>query len=794
MDITIKLAGGNNGMARIMLVIGNCETRYFDKIKVSVLERLTRAEETGILFCRAEDLGTEDEIMDAMNNLLANADPDVQLDMRHAEVAVVFDGDETASDGLMRILSVLEGLRERIGVWHFTYHLIWLAEEFPRLKYTYSELLKHFTGKKPAIKHIYFLSDRHSNLGHGKDIRLNGVSLLLSTLQGTNHIDPGFYTIGVGKNRITASEMRDYAKHQAVQALRSQLFHWQSFTSLEDICASSFDDEVLNANGLFHWLLKQINNRMTSTFAYAKGDTVTHTQCEALFDLDFTEMLNKWTKNMVLYLYRIPFHEKMIDFLKEDGQFHEMINSVEREFFGYRAPEIKPGLLTSSEKKNVIREYNTFRAMNQEETRKGWGELKKQWINCSFRILEEAKRLKRQRDDILDQYLRDDQFLQLCEEIAGETTRQIKQRLVRLEITSERFMSFSNNEQFTEEKADRMINWIAEETCKSVTQEDVIRDLAEIDYGQLVTQVYNPVISKSKVFLACPSRENFNDADETYLHIPIRLYREHITLQKTHIIPANSYEYQNVEALSLLKLNSDDDLKEGAGKLTAFQGRAELRETLQGKQKSNPEPVNSLPNNQTTDTPTPETKTIEENNPWGIRVEQLGDRYKVTFAWEDSIELITLRVDNEEGYCKTLQLKRKAFLNQGVDITELVDYGKNTISLVFDNRVLSSTVFPGYKKNIEIEVEQSEYMLNRETVLQKIIMKVNSVDGDMKKQLPESVIVGMRILLDQKDLLEMPLPWDKHKKQGWTIFLENDKDYMPVFTEEYASKYEIHII
>ena len=472
-----------------------------------------------------------------------------------------------------------------------------------------------------------------------------------------------------------------------------------------------------------------------------------------------------------------------------------MLNDVEKRFYSYRTPEIKSSFFASSEQKNVIREYNTFRRMNQEEIQKGWEALKKQWVSCTYRIREEAENLVKQRDDMLDQYRRDDQFLQLCEDIASETTRQIKQRLSKLEITSERFMSFSEDAEFTPAKADKMMSWIAEEVCRLATQENVFRDLTEKDYGQLVTQVFNPVISKSRIYLACASRENFNDPNDIYLHIPNSLYRERIPVQSAHIVPANSPEYQNVEALSLLKLSTDASLQEGAGKLTAFHGTAEPHAVEREAFRKEPASEHRQEESRKPETLEKDEESSDKFNPWKIIVHQVGDRYRANFVWDDPVNLITIRVDNDEGYCKTLAQRRGDFLAQGdVDITDLVDYGKNTISLVAAGKVLSCTVFNGHRYQIEIEVEQSDFRLDQDTLLQKIQMTITSVDGDPKMQLSDSVYTGMRLLLDQKDLLQMPLPCEKHKQKGWTVILENEKSYMPVFIEEYASRYEIHII
>ncbi len=780
---------------RIMLVIGSCDLQNFTSIQDAVLEKLTRTEETGVLFCNEEELDNVTSISNAINRLVGNVSPDLPLDKRNVNVAVVFEGGTAAIDHIMETLSTLDSLREHIGVWQFHYHLIWMAQEFPNLRYTYSELLQRMTDNRVSFHHVYFLSDRHSDLGHGKDIRNNGAALLLNTLQNAENLSPGFYTIGVGKNRITAAEMRDYAKHQAVQSLKSQLFRWTQFATPEDICAAAFSDEIQNEAGLFSWLQDLMSSRMMSTFAYVKGDSSTCTKPEPLSSLDFKEVLTNWTDNIKTYLSYIPFHEKVIDFFQENGKFHEFVDRIEKQFYSYQIAEIKAGFLASGEQKEVIREYNQFYRMNQEEIRKGWEAFRKQWNGFIPLVRDEAEIQRKRRDEILSIYLRDEQFLLLCEDIAGESTRQIKQSLAKLEISRDRFLSFGPDDEFTKEKAGKMMSWIAGETCKTVNQENMIRDLAEKDYGSLVSQVFNPVISKSRIYLACPSRENFDEPNETYLYIPNGLYRDYLPLQSARVVPVRAPEYQNVEALALLQLCSGDNLSAGANKLTAFHGAATPEQDGRFSDRNDSfgkknEAVKEITSDATGEKP----EDDEIKNPWELNVKLSDGGYRAAFVWKEDISLLTIRVENEEGYCRTVSQKRGDFLNQGyTDINELVDYGKNTISLVSGGRVYSTATFTGRRHQVEIEVEHSDFKLDANITLQKVNMRVAAVDGNPKSPLANSVCTGMRLLLGNKDILPIPIPWEKHKQQGWTIIMENNKSYRPMFSEEYENSYEIHI-
>ena len=782
---------------RVMLVIGNCDRQNYESIQESVLEKLNRAEETSLLFCEAETLATEGELVETINRLVAGLDPGIAAAPTHVEVVVVFEGGKDDIERLAGIQRELENTKDRIGIWQFNYHLIWLAQEFPRLQYTYSELLQALIKNRLGFQWIYFLSDRHSDLSHGKEVRINGAALLLNTLQSDSakYISPGFYTVGVGKNQITATEMRSYAKHRAVEALQNQAIRWTQFNTIEEVSSAAFDSEAIHdEDELFLWLQTQMNERMISNFAFVKGDTYTCTKPQPLASLDFSDVLRQWTENMRDYLTRIPFVEKAEDFFREGGRFREMADRIEKRFFSITAPEIKAGFLASGEQKDVIRELNVFRSMNQEQIRKGWTAFRKQWEGVAVRVQEEAEKQRQRRDEILLRFIRDDQFLQICEEIAGSTTKQITQQLAKLEITRERFLAFSGDREFTEETADKMMNWIAETACKNISQYNMILDLTRKDPGALISQVFKPVISKSGVYLACLSKEKPKEANYTFLFMPESLYREHSALTGVYVVPVETEEYQNVEALSFAKLG-DANTEEGAGKLTAFQGvaapvsrssrieaytPAEAKETRGEQKESDPEDLQD---------------PSEENNPWNIAVQSMGTAYRATFVWSGSVDLLTVRMDYEDGYSQSIPLKRSDFLAQGdVDITELVNYGSNRISLVSGGKTLSNTAFTGRRHLIEMEINESDFKLDQNNILQKAILKVTAVDGDSKSQLSHSVCNGMRLLLDHKDQLPMPLPWDKHKQQGWTIILENGKSYIPILADEYSSSYEIHVV
>lgn len=781
--------------SRIMLVIGDCDQQAYTIIESAVKEKLNKADSTGISFKYANRLQDSVSINLAINELLAGVDPDANLDKRYVNVVVILDGATNSIENIKKILTDLEAVKPTTGIWQFSFHLIWMIEEVPFLKYTYSELLEQLTNGETKFSNIYILSDRNSDQGHGKDIRNNAASMLISTLQHSEPQSSGLYSIGIGKMLISAHEMQEYARHQAVNALKNQSFRWNGFMKAEDLCAAAFDESIQGESDFLEWIDKTVSTQINTTFAFAKGETTSSSSVGEHTVFDFKDILAGWEEFMLAYIKKVPFTERIVEFYAENGGFRDFCERVETAFVSKPVREVKPGFLAMPEQKEVIKNYNVFMAGVQNERRRGLTQFIRDWPIYALRVHDAAQKQLKERNHFLESFIRDEQFIQQCEAIAPDRTKSIVEALAGLEISAERFMSFTQEDDFSPNKASVMLDWIAENTCKAASMEDLMSSLANQDVGMVISQVLNPVISKARNrYLACPTNMKFGDPAAVYLFMPEKLFNEELQKHVDYkIIPVNNVEYQNVEALAMVRVNTNGDIIQGSKLLTAFNGFAIVA----------PEQKDSEPENKHSDTifvrsetakPKEAHETGEPDNPWKIEVRPGNNGFNIMMVWPDGIEQVTLRVDGEDGRSGTKTIKRQDFQQKGsANINELVDYGLHTASLISAGRTLSKTQFIGKRHQIELEAETADFQLDKDILLQKITLRVSSVDGVEKAQLISSVADGICLLLDRKDLLDLPQPWLKHKQQGWTIIME-DKLYEPVMSEQFSNEYQLHMV
>ncbi len=781
-------------MDRIMMVIGDCDPQVFSSVQFSVNEKLTRQDETGVLYTTADEISDHISVSRAVNELLAKVDPDSSLDKHYVSVTVLFDRDIDRIPKLTEILKDIESIRNTTGIWNFTFHLIWFVDEFPGLRYTYSDMLELFAKEKEIYTNIYILSDRHSDLGHGRDKRLNGAANLISALLNGRPTEGGLYSVGVGKMKITSYEMREYAKHKAADALKGQLFRWTDFRSMDDICASAFNSELEGAERFPDWLNEMIGSRLMTTFAVARGESSVCSSVGELTSSDFSELFETWFNNMKQYVEIVPFTERIIDYFEENGDFQEFQAKTEQQIFAKTLETVKPGFLASSFQKEVINNYNAFIREEQEVIKKGLAAFMKQWPVYVLRIKELAKQQIVERDRILQIYRRDDQFIQLCESVAGETTNSIQNELARLTVSADQYNAFSDDENFSEEKAGAMMDWIAEKTCKAATPMTIMDTLAGVDPGRVVTDVLHPMISKSKTYLACPVSANLLEPKSTYLFTPQKLYNGQFPgLIGVNVIPVITDEYQNIEAVSLIQLSDADHLTEGSRQLTAFVGKADPAMWAAPAKKEQPAQTGSFYRSHS-DKAEKAAAPQEADNPWQIDVQQSFGGYQATFNWDDDIAKLSLHVDGENGQGSSIHLTKSNFLMQGyVNIDHMVGFGAHTLSLLSAGKVISRHDFIGRRHQIEVETESSDFQLDKTILLQQVELKVVSVDGDSKASLTSDVCSNLCLLLDRKDQLNLPQPWIKHKQQGWTVIME-DKAFEPIVSGPYANIYELHIV
>lgn len=780
-------------MDRIMMVIGDCDPQVFSSVQFSVNEKLTPQEETGILYTTADEISDRASANRAVNQLLANVNPDSNLDKHYVSIAVLFDRDIGRIPELTQILQDFESIRNTTGIWKFSFHLIWFIDEFPGLRYTYSEMLERFVQEKDIYTNIYVLSDRHSDLGHGRDRRLNGAANLISAILHGRPIEAGLYSVGVGKMNITSYEMREYAKHKAVDALKSQLLRWEGFPSLDDICALSFSSDVENAAQFPDWLNNLIESRLMSTFAYAKGENSICSDVGELISSDFSELFEEWYGNMKHHIQNIPFTERVIDYFADNSNFQEFQAKVEQQIFAKTTETVTPGFLASPLKKDVINNYNTFIQKERDVVREGLAAFMDQWPVYALRIREFAQQQIVDRDRILQAYQRDDQFIQLCESVAGETTNLIQNELAKLRISEDQFNAFADGS-FTDEKAAAMMQWIAEQTCRNATSGTIMETLAGTDPGVLVTSVLYPMISKSKVYLACPVNANLPEPTNSCLFIPRKLYGGGLPgLAGVNVIPIAAEEYQNVESLSIIQVSGIDHVLDKAAQLTAYKGEADPSLWTAPAKREEPVQAGSFFRSEGGKTGKAEP-AAETDNPWEISVQSGFNGFQATFNWDSGIEKLALHIDGENGQSGSMHLTKSNFLVHGyVNIDHIVGYGKHTLSLVSAGRVISECEFDGRKHAIEVETEKSDFQLSKDILLQQVELKIVSVDGNSDASLTSDVCGGLCLLLDRKDQLILPQPWLKHKKQGWTVIME-DKVFEPMVVGPYASIYELHIV
>ncbi len=781
---------------RIMLVIGDCDHQAFSSIEFSVMEKLGSADATGVTFKSTDDLRTADDISLHVNRFLAGVNAKANLDTHNVNVVIVFDKGIDRIDNLKRIQADLEALKPTTGIWQYTFHLVWMIEEYP-LRFTYSELLDKLLEGGQAFSHIYIISDRNSEQGYGRDVRTRGASMLISTLQNSTTISSGLYTVGVGKMLITAYEMREYAKHQAVDALMKQSLRWDGFARIEDICACAFDDQITGEADFPEWIEKVLGDQVTTSFAYARGETSTCTRVGKQTTFEFKEIFDTWFERMSAYIERVPFTERIITFFKEDGDFQDYCTQLETSFCARTVREIKAGFIAGSAKKDVIQNYNEFIHEEQVEKQRGLSELMQQWKPYVHRVQDLAKQQLEKRNRILQSYIRDDQFVQLCESVASDTTKSVKADLVQTTITEDRYDAFSTDDFFSEKKAEAMLNWIAEEVCTKANMNDMIASLADNEIGTVIARVYNPTISEARgVFLACPANSKLTgDNAQVYLFMPGKLYNDNLQQWlRCQIIPVSASGYQNVEALALLRIGQDTGIREGANLLTAFRGVATVRPDAEPMMEDRKPPKEILYSKTGSTAERTREEPVDINNKLDIQVTQSPAGFKVTMIWPDGVGQATMRVDSETGQGGSVTLKKEDFLTKGsVSIDHLIGYGLHTITLISGGRTLSKTSFAGRRHQIEMEAEEEDFALDKEILLKKVTLKIIGCDGMEGTQLNSSVCEGMQLRMDHKDYLNLPQPWVKHKQQGWTIIME-DLVYEPVLNEQYASEYQLHIV
>lgn len=781
---------------KIMFAVGCCERQLFSAVKNSVLEKLNNTDKTAVSF---QMLNKIPDAQTAMNQFFSKIDLNCNATRNRPCIPVLFDGDESKLKLVHNLLNDLTNIRENIGVWQFDFHLVWLLEEQPSPKYNYSVLLDEVL-KENLFSHIYIISDKHSNLTNGKSERINGASLLISSILESS-FSPGLYTIGVGKMRITTREMCDYARHKAVVALQNRAIRHDELPDMKSICSVSFSPNTIkNREQMIHFLRETAGEYLVTNFCYIDGDAENVSSVVSPNNVEFSAVFSQWMAEMKNRLCLTPFIEDAISFFSENGSFHQFVDEIEREASRHDSNDkVKPALL--GVKKAVGIAYNSF----IEERKKVVNELIQkfcnQWKDCKDEMLTIAKALKQKRDKYMLEYEKEAAFVTMCEQSASEVTNRINHYLAQIEFKSKQCGSFIvGTKEECEHQWEAFMQWIVAETKADQTTVDLLNGTATTDAGSVFTNLIRPIKAQTNVFLSCRRHNDFSAPNNIFYFLPsafdVNALSSVAKDSTAHFISVDSYAYQNAEGIAILLLSEGGNkmaINNAAHMLTAFpdnNGTAPAYKMLHNIDAFQNEEDN---NDTTTISTTAKEEKKQENNPWGMSVSSGINGYRLRMFWkDDSLESVRLIFNSRDQSDTPVFISKTDFLNRGyIDIDQYVGYGPHTVSLstLYDN--LGECAFDGRKYQVYLEISDSTLQLDDNTHLDRHDITVGSVDNDDGTPLPDIACQDLTLVLDGKDCILMPMPRIKHRKQTWRVFMAPVSFELKVMGEN-EGFYEIH--
>lgn len=783
---------------RIMLTIGCCEKQMFADVRDSVCEKLNTIDRTAISFKMLHELT---DARAAVNELHAKVHSDCMAEKHNPSVVMLFDGSETDLAQLLDLMDDFESSKEELGIWDYTFHLLWMIEEQPLPRHDYRKFLDVILDHEALFSHIYILSDKRSDLSHGKNERINGAALLINTLLESVPAT-GLYTVGAGKMNITPRELCDYARHQAVRAIRNQAINHSSLLRMDDICATAFAPGLLKKADELPAHLQQIaSQHIVSTFCYIQGESAVTSQVSAPAQIDFSADLEAWLTQVKRSLNETPFIEDAINFFRQDGRFIDFTEEVEnRACMHENGDKVKPGLFGA--KKAVGNAYNAFLIERQKRLNDYIHQFCQQWRAMGVPLYRLALQYQERRDMYASSYERENTFINMCVSRTQCVTTKIDHQLGLLQFSHEQCGPYISGDQAScEQQWNTLMDWIVRETRAADAAGDLLQDVVAKDAGSLFSEVLTPIRQQSIIYLSCPSHDRFPQNANTVFFLSSAF--NVTTLQNTvrspgiEFLSVKSSAYKNAEAISLLQLSSGfdrDAIRRAAGELTAFVPHTGSQYTrthtpIQPLEESASINQNRIPLYEESE---PENDR-QGGNPWRLNVIADGKGYKLTLDWADpEIDSIRLMIHSQYRRNTPIFIRQSDFLDKGhVDIDELVGYGPQTAEISTRSTTLSELVFPGRTQQVYLNISEKAFILDTSTTLDLHKITVDRLDDDEHTPLPDDVCRNLLLVLDGKDAIHMPMPQIKRHRQTWTLYVEQ-VPFDVQLGDEHDGFYEIH--
>ncbi len=797
----------------IMLVVGCCDEQVFLELKGSVGERVSAQEATAVRFADLQEVWENPTRV--INSLINGVREELNADSHTMDMVFVLDDEGLEyRRHMLTAMNRLNRSRGVAGVYRGGSHLLWLLEEGGDTRPDYGAILERdilppdSDGEENGFTSVFLLSDKRSNNRISKNDRMNAAGLVLSAMM-RGMPGPGLYSAGVGNLRLSRREISAYTRHLVRQRIIDHSLFLRGFPDPRELCAEAYDKD-LNVKSLAGWLRKQALRPMGSSFCYILGAQESNRKIAAPRDLNYSELLGGWEKQMRALIRRQPFPDDAAGFFGAEGEFGKFVDAIHDEAVSKTDNQPVKVPLIPSIGRSVAAAYNDFIKETDKQANRCLGEFFRQWKDIAPRLARYAQDCVRSRNSLLAPYQQEPGFITRCEEMAGGTMDSIRRDLSELELDWRTYRGFFGEEDehfnLTEKAVDELMTWAVHKVGADRAEQSAITDIVEKTPGAIMQDVIQPINASAEIYMALYRHgESAAIAPPRYVFFPEAFRGRLASLERyanengkgyEMVLVANP-EYLNVEQVSVMRLAkpdagrdypSRDAMVSAAKLLTAFvelempldetwdEDVKPLAEFRRSRRRAAAADADPSPDGYELHQEQMRQEEEERRNPWGARVKTVeqnkGDkRFILSCTWlnarQDIVDVVVSSAKGERSH----GLTKANYTGRGMDdVTDLVDVGrcKLEIRASGSSEVLGTCTFIGKQKRIRISIEDApEIRLGNDRAFQRQIVTVLASDGQEGAVHP-SVLPDLRVNAGG-DLIPLPAPQVKRGKQTWQV-------------------------
>ena len=794
------------------LIICDCDERMLDSIKKCTYEKMSRLEKAAVEFCQYS--ADRNDIASALTSLFHKAAA-LEIGAKNLNVVMLYGRGVSAVSHVQTTADILSDITRAFALWRVKTYLVLLLNEFPMARENYREIISRipyrpsvpdgttdYSGIKNPYYSVYVLTDKNSEQQPSGNERIDAAAMLTYLIADEQMPEGGIYSAGIGKLSTSAREISEYATHIAVEALKNGRIDHKMLPDIGKLCVECMGE----GNGsAVEKINEQLNRCIRNTFAYIEGEEdqiCTESKADVINFAD--EMILNWKQKLMSRICSNPFCEEACRFfdIKSD-EFNDFIVKLEADLhIGETENEIAIGLLTQGKK--IIKPYNSY--INARRNKKK--ELIKAVCNkfraCRNEIYEFAVECRKKRDNLCVNLEMDPVAVENCKQTHSIMTQEIEDRLWSDAV----FMPEDCHEDLLESESawnELIEKMLSRSGAVNIADAIVTKTAARPD-GEIVASVLPQVNAKAMLCLAGLRDVTYGTAVRKFDFMPAafrvssiqQLIDRHVGSQET-VIPVQNQAYHNIEELAIFRIDADrETFAAAAEKLTVFSSfDFDLNYTHVDTENKEPE---WIPNRRAETYITAEVNNCTaseqpESNGWNVHVRKENNRFNLYFTWEDKkINQLSCHVKKiGKSQDKYLPIKRNDFLDSlYVDITGLVDNGRHVASLIAGDQVLGTCEFIGNEHVYGFSVNREDFPLNKERQIDKLVIKLRTVDGDVDAGQNKALFYNLDLVLDQSHRIHMPSPVIRHKNVSWTVYTDcRDLSIEPVGDFEDGYKVEL---